>query len=104
MIPLRRMLSSRWCALGRRLRERVRQEIEERTRRDVSIGAVYATLDRMETKGWVKFSMGKPSAELPESERKSLPGDLLEEFAMRGKSARHWYVRQLLTSIYIPVG
>lgn len=42
---------------------RVRQEIEERTRRDVSIGAVYATLDRMESKGWVKSSLGKPSAE-----------------------------------------
>ena len=42
---------------------RVRQEIEERTRRDVSIGAVYATLDRMESKGWIKSSLGKPSAE-----------------------------------------
>ena len=40
---------------------RVRQEIEERTRRDVSIGAVYATLDRMESKGWIKSSLGKPS-------------------------------------------
>ena len=42
---------------------RVRQEIEERTRRDVSIGAVYATLDRMESKGWVKSSLGKPTVE-----------------------------------------
>ena len=42
---------------------RVRQEIEERTRRDVSIGAVYATLDRMEAKGWVNSTLGKPSAE-----------------------------------------
>jgi PadR family transcriptional regulator PadR len=29
----------------------VRQEIERRTNREVSIGAVYATLDRLETKG-----------------------------------------------------
>ena len=42
---------------------RVRQEIEERTRRDVSIGAVYATLDRLESKGWVKSSLGKPTVE-----------------------------------------
>ena len=42
---------------------RVRQEIEARTQRDVSIGAVYATLDRMETKGWVKSSLGKATAE-----------------------------------------
>jgi PadR family transcriptional regulator PadR len=32
----------------------VRRELEERTGRAVSIGAVYATLDRMEAKGWVR--------------------------------------------------
>jgi DNA-binding PadR family transcriptional regulator len=32
----------------------VRREIESRTGRDASIGAVYATLDRLETKGWVR--------------------------------------------------
>lgn len=31
----------------------VRQELAEATGRDVSIGAVYSTLDRMERKGWV---------------------------------------------------
>lgn len=31
----------------------VRREIQARTARDVSIGAVYATLDRLEGKGWV---------------------------------------------------
>lgn len=31
----------------------VRREIEERTGRDVTIGAVYSTLDRVEGKGWV---------------------------------------------------
>lgn len=35
----------------------VRREIEARTGRDVSIGAVYATLDRMEGKGWVAFEL-----------------------------------------------
>jgi PadR family transcriptional regulator, regulatory protein PadR len=41
----------------------VRQEIEFRTQREVSIGAVYATLDRMETKGYVKSRLGDPTPE-----------------------------------------
>jgi len=42
---------------------RVRREIAERTDRDVSIGAVYATLDRMEAKGLVKSEMGPSTPE-----------------------------------------
>ena len=41
----------------------VRQEIELRTNREVSIGAVYATLDRLETKGYVKSRSGDPTPE-----------------------------------------
>lgn len=41
----------------------VRQEIELRTKREVSIGAVYATLDRLETKGYVKSFRGDPTPE-----------------------------------------
>lgn len=41
----------------------VRQEIERRTRREVSIGAVYATLDRLEAKGYVKSRLGDPTPE-----------------------------------------
>ena len=41
----------------------VRQEIEFRTRREVSIGAVYATLDRLERKGYVKSHRGDPTPE-----------------------------------------
>jgi DNA-binding PadR family transcriptional regulator len=37
----------------------VRREIEERADRDVSIGAVYATLDRLEEKGMVKSRLGE---------------------------------------------
>jgi PadR family transcriptional regulator PadR len=33
---------------------RIRREIEERSRRSVTIGAVYATLDRLEDKGLVR--------------------------------------------------
>jgi PadR family transcriptional regulator PadR len=42
---------------------RVRQEIAGRTGRDVSIGAVYATLDRLVAKGLVVASMGEATAE-----------------------------------------
>lgn len=41
----------------------VRQEIERRTRREVSIGAVYATLDRLEAKGYVCSHRGEPTPE-----------------------------------------
>lgn len=39
----------------------VRREIEARAERDVSIGAVYATLDRLEEKGLVKSRLGEAS-------------------------------------------
>ena len=41
----------------------VRQEIEHRTGREVSIGAVYATLDRLERKGYVLSHPGDPTPE-----------------------------------------
>ncbi len=41
----------------------VRKEIEFRTNREVSIGAVYATLDRLEAKGYVKSRRGDPTPE-----------------------------------------
>src|SRR5262245_22672231 len=41
----------------------VRREIEARTGRDLSIGAIYATLERLESKGYVSPSVGEPSAE-----------------------------------------
>jgi DNA-binding PadR family transcriptional regulator len=41
----------------------VRRELEHRAARDVSIGAVYATLDRLEGKGLVKSRLGAASEE-----------------------------------------
>lgn len=41
----------------------VREEIEERTGREVSYGAVYTTLDRLERKGWVSHRMGESTPE-----------------------------------------
>jgi len=42
---------------------RIRLDIEEATDRDVSIGAVYATLNRLEDKGLVGSQQGEPSGE-----------------------------------------
>ena len=39
----------------------VRQEIEVRANREVSIGAVHATLERLETKGYVESHLGYPT-------------------------------------------
>ena len=41
----------------------VRREVEERTGRSVSMGAVYATLDRLEKKGYVSSFQGEPTPE-----------------------------------------
>ncbi len=41
----------------------IRLEIEQRTGRSVSIGAVYATLRRMEHKGLLSSSLGEPTRE-----------------------------------------
>jgi DNA-binding PadR family transcriptional regulator len=41
----------------------VRQEIAARINREVSIGAIYATLDRLEAKGYVKSQLGDPTPE-----------------------------------------
>jgi DNA-binding PadR family transcriptional regulator len=41
----------------------VRKEIEARTGREISIGAVYATLDRLEAKGYVGSSYGGATEE-----------------------------------------
>jgi DNA-binding PadR family transcriptional regulator len=38
----------------------IRQDIEARTRRGVAIGAVYATLTRLEDKGMVRHQMSAP--------------------------------------------
>jgi PadR family transcriptional regulator PadR len=41
----------------------VRREIEERATRQTSIGAVYATLERLEAKGYVSSHEGEPTPE-----------------------------------------
>src|SRR6185436_8676314 len=41
----------------------IRQEIHARSRRDVSINAVYTTLDRLEGKGLLRSWVGEPTAQ-----------------------------------------
>lgn len=41
----------------------VRGEIEERTGREISRGAVYVTLDRLARKGYLRSRLGEPTAE-----------------------------------------
>ena len=48
---------------GRAYGVTVRPEIEVRIGREVSIGAIYATLDRLEAKGYVKSRLGDPTPE-----------------------------------------
>jgi DNA-binding PadR family transcriptional regulator len=40
----------------------VRREIEARTGRNISIGAIYTTLERLESKGYVSSYTGEPTA------------------------------------------
>jgi PadR family transcriptional regulator PadR len=42
---------------------KIRQTVAEATERDVSIGAVYATLDRLERKGYLKSWQGESTPE-----------------------------------------
>jgi len=41
----------------------IRREIEARTGRDVAIGALYTSLDRLERKGFVASAMSEPTSE-----------------------------------------
>jgi PadR family transcriptional regulator PadR len=41
----------------------IRREIEVRTGREISLGAIYPTLDRLEDKGYVSSRRGEPTGE-----------------------------------------
>jgi PadR family transcriptional regulator PadR len=41
----------------------IRREIEARTKRSLTVGALYRTLDRLEAKGYVRSWLGEPTAE-----------------------------------------
>jgi DNA-binding PadR family transcriptional regulator len=74
----------------------IRREIQARVERDVSIGAVYATLDRLENKGLVKSRVGETTEVRGGRARKC--------FTMTGAGARalersQQVVRQMLEGL-----
>jgi PadR family transcriptional regulator PadR len=61
----------------------VQQFVEEATVRNVSIGAIYAALARLEDKGFVRSTMGEPTAR-----RGGKPKRLFEVTALGLRTAR----------------
>lgn len=61
----------------------VKQSIEERTLRSISIGALHSTLTRLEEKGYVKSWLGEPTEERGGRRKR------LFEVTHAGKSALH---------------
>lgn len=64
----------------------IRKEIEKATGRSCSIGALYTTLDRLETKKYVKTWMGEPTAE-----RGGRAKRLVRVTASGNKKASHFF-------------
>jgi PadR family transcriptional regulator PadR len=64
----------------------IRQEIENATGRRCSIGALYTTLDRLETKGLIKTRMGDPTPQ-----RGGRPKRMVRVTAQGRKAASEFY-------------
>jgi DNA-binding PadR family transcriptional regulator len=67
----------------------VRREIEHRTGRQLSISAVYVTLERLEQKGLVRSRIGEPTAQRGGRRRKHF--ELLPRGIQSLKLAHHAY-------------
>jgi DNA-binding PadR family transcriptional regulator len=61
----------------------VRREIEERTGREISIGAVYATLERLEAKEYVSSSTGDPTPERGDRAKRLFRVEAAGEWALQ---------------------
>lgn len=48
---------------GKQYGAQLRQNLKQLADRDVSIGALYVTLDRLQKKGYISVSQGKPTPE-----------------------------------------
>ncbi len=62
---------------------RIREEIEDRTGREVSYGAVYTTLSRLEKKGYVSHHLGDATPERGGRARKYFRVETVGEEALR---------------------
>lgn len=71
----------------------IRQEIEARSGRDVSLGAIYPTLERLAAKGYVSSHIGKPTGERGGRSKRHYALEPAGEKALR----RSW---EILTSLW----
>lgn len=69
----------------------VRREIEDRANRELSIAAVYTTLERLERKGFVRSRIGEPTPQRGGRRRKYF--DLLPPGARALQAAHKAYTR-----------
>lgn len=65
----------------------VAAQLEAKAERRVSRGTLYATLDRLETKGWVRWQMDRPSRERGGYRKRSFT--VTEEGLSILRTARH---------------
>jgi PadR family transcriptional regulator, regulatory protein PadR len=75
----------------------IRQEIDTTTERRCSIGALYTTLDRLETKGLIKTWMGDATAK-----RGGRPKRMVKVTAKGVEAARTFYVAVMEVSHGVP--
>ena len=78
----------------------VRQEIEVRISREVSIGAVYATLARLETKGYVNSYLGDPTPERGGRSKRFYRLEALGERALQESTATSKRIWEAVAEIW----
>ena len=76
----------------------IREEIETQSGRDVSLGAIYPTLDRLQEKGYVKSYVGEPTGERGGRSRRHFVLQPAGEEALR----KSWEVLTALWDGYEP--
>ncbi|UCG89107.1 MAG: helix-turn-helix transcriptional regulator [Gemmatimonadota bacterium] len=76
----------------------IRQEIETRSGRDVSLGAIYPTLERLEAKGYVSSYVGEPTGERGGRSKRHFVLQPEGEKALR----RSWEILSALWEGYAP--
>ena len=80
---------------------KVRVEISQRTGRDVSIGAVYATLDRLAAKGIVRSELGEATAERGGRAKRTFS---LTAEGMRAIERTQEQIRSMAAGLALPLG
>jgi DNA-binding PadR family transcriptional regulator len=79
----------------------IRREIAERTDRDVAIGAVYSTLDRLERKGFVSSRAGEAT---PERGGRAKRYFQVEAPGVSALNESYWMSDRMREGLPVPVG